>query len=299
MYPGDPRAYGAAPGVSVSMVPDAQLDPCAQDQLDVLEGQRRLTSWPYYSTVKFLATRTGTPPGPYTYDIPAGAEVRAFAYRVGIDKRVAGYTLGDGNATFADTNLQQASQTIGGQNVLVHGLAIQIVPAGLHLNDGQAVPHRVRLPDQTLLAALYEAVAVTLSLNGDENQFRLGTIGLIPGAGGLIGSNGANLIGQAPAADGGRAAGIGHPTNGWATRSNFFKVPEGLIWRNQSNADSQLNLVFNVNRAIRVVSGGSPENNVAVSGVDTAGVYLYPTELFVELKIFLVGQVVGPRTRSA
>lgn len=294
MYPPAPGAYG----IAVSSVPEMPLDPCQQDQLDVLENQRRLTSWPYYSTVKFRATRTeDAPGGPYQWNIARGEEVRAFAYRVGQDKRIAGYTLADGNATFADTNLTQASQTTGGQNVLIHGLALQLMPAMLDLEEDTSPPHVVRLPDASFLSALYEAVEIKLTLNGDENTFRLGTLGLVPGAGGLTGGA-QNIVGPLQTLPS-QTADVLFPNNGWATRSNFFKVPEGLIWRNQSNADSQLNIVFTATRAIQILSGGSPENNVAVVGVDDADVWNFPEILVVGVKAFLIGQVVGPRTRSA
>ena len=52
------------------------------------------------------------------------------------------------DATIADTNLTVANQTTGGQNVLIHGIALQLLPSSLHLNDGQPLPRRVRPASQ-------------------------------------------------------------------------------------------------------------------------------------------------------
>jgi hypothetical protein len=258
---------------------------CEGAAAGALLGQKRVTPYNYYSTIKFFALRVGGDPGPYTYDLAAGVEARAFAYEVNQPKQAGGYTAGDGNATIADTNLTTRSQTIGGQNVLVNGIAIQPLPAGMHLNDGDAVPHRLRLLDYTFLAALMNNVSVELSLNADENTFRMGTMGMIPGAGGLTGGA-PDLVGIRGLA--GDQESLPYPTNGWPVRSNAFKFAEGLTWRNQSNADSQLNIIFRNTRLIRVFSGGDVDN--AALGVDVgpdnlpanvatgAGGYEYPSE---------------------
>jgi hypothetical protein len=271
--------------------------------LETLKHQRSRVSWPYYSTVKFVALASGDPSqGAVTYDTPIGTEVRAFSYRVRGAKLAAGYTAADGLATIADTNLTSESETTAGQNVMIHGLAVQIVPTSLHLNDGEALPHRARLPDARFLAALYESVSVLLTLNGDQQVFRLGTLGMIPGAGGLMGGS-FDDIGDTSLA--GNDAQILFPQNGWPTRSNFFKIPEGLTWRARSKEDSQLNVVFNVTRAIRLLSGGSPEHNIqdvafanAIGTQSTGEGKAFPTELLATFKVFMVGQVVGPRTRT-
>lgn len=278
------------------------LTPGQAQALAAVKGQKRLTSWPYFSKVKFVAPTPDAAPGPFTYQITRGTQARAFSYGVQQQMQAGGFTGADGNATIADTNLTVANQTTGGQNVLIHGIALQLLPSSLHLADGEALPRRVRPADWRLVGALWESVSVELSLNGDENRFRLGTMGMLPGAGGVTGG-GEDISGRV-SADAGQKD-IDYPTNGWAVRSNFFRVPEGLVWRNQSNADSMLNVIFTVQNDITILSGGSPENNVAVIGADAAPAlptllgYNYPTELVVSVMCFLVGEVIGPRTRSA
>lgn len=290
-------------GAHLTQQPGMPLTPGQQQALRAVKGQKRITSWPYYSKVKFVAPTADAAPGPYTYTINRGVEARAFSYGVQQPFQAAGFTAADGNATIADTNLTVANQTTGGQNVLIHGIALQLLPSSLHLNDGQPLPRRVRAADYAFAAALWESCSVELSLNGDENRFRLGTMGMLPGAGGITGG-GQDLSGRT-SADAGQKD-IDYPTNGWPVRSNFFKVPEGLIWRNQSNADSMLNVIFTVQNQINILSGGSPENSIAVTGQDVPAAlvqgqlgYIFPTELVVSVQVFLVGEVIGPRTRSA
>ena len=291
-------------GVRLQQVANVPLDPCQAQALTSVETQQRRTSWPYYSTVKFFAPADGDPAAvPVNYVLTQGQQMRAFSYAVGDTRTPAGFTAADGIATIADTNLTARNQTTGGQNVLIYGIALQWLPAALHLNEGEVAPHVVRVPDYRFLASLNEAVGVEMSLNGDENLFRMGTIGMIPGAGGLSGAA-PDVAGLEQFA--GDPKQLGYPTNGWPTRSNFFKVPEGLVWRNQSNSDSMLNVKFTVTRTISIPSGGDPENATAdipadndVADVATAEGQSFPTELVAELKVFLVGQVLGPRTRSA
>jgi hypothetical protein len=282
------------------------LDPCQDQALGAFENQKRITSYPYYSKIKFVADRAGEAPGPFTYTINAGSVVRAFSYAVGDNRQIAGYTAADGVATFADTNMTARNQTTGGQNVIIHGVAVQPLPVAFHIADGAAPPAQILNCDWKFLAALWNSVSVHLSLNGDENNFRMGIPGMIPGAGGLTGSAPTTLEQQRLA---GMPRELGYPTNAFPAKSSFFRLGEGLIWRNQSNADSMLNLVFNVRRAIRLNSGGSSEN--AAFGVNTVYAnahdseatgepgYNYPSKLAVECMCFLIGQVLGPRTRAA
>jgi hypothetical protein len=297
--------YGYPQGVQITPAHTVPLDPCEQQQLQVLEEQDRVTSWPYYSTVKFIAPADSDPNAgaPAVYNYGQGVEVTAYSYAVGDGKEAGGFVAGDGNATIADTNLTTRRQTTGGQNVLIHGIAMQWNAASLHFTTfggGQLV---VRPNDYQFLGALHESVSVELGLNGDENTFRLGTIGMIPGAGGLTGGAPGQIDDQ-------RLAGNQHsptyPNNGWAVRSNYLPVPEGLIWRNQSNADSQLQLRFRNTRPIRIFAGGMPENNILGTAFDndpanvaTGEGQLFPTELVAELKVFLIAEVIGPRSRAA
>lgn len=294
-------------GGQIAYTQGAPLDPCQQQAYDGIAGQKRITDWPYYSRVKFVAATVDAAPGPFIYNLALGVEAEAFSYAVSDAKQAGGFTVADGLATIADTNLTSRFETVGGQNVIVKGIALQLMPAAMHLAEGDALPHRVRPVEQQFAAALWNCLSVELLLNGSENTYRLGNPGMIPGAGGLTGGaeDGLGLGGFA----GDSSLSQPYPQNGWPVRSNFFKTPAGLVWRNQSNSDSQFAVKFRTTRAIRLFSGGSPEmaalgidvaadNAPATASTGTRG-WEYPTELAVEIGVFLVGTVIGPRSRSA
>lgn len=292
-------SYGAYMQASPTMT----LDPCDARTVDAVEDQQRITSWPYYSTVKFTATRAeDAPGGPYTYTLARGTEVRAFGYGLREDKSAGGYQAPalDGLATRADTNIVTKNQTISGQFVHILGLALQWHPSAVHGDNSSGS----RVPEQWFasaeyLAALDRLISVRFSVNGDDNTYKMGTIGMSPGAGGLFG--GAPRSTALPFLDGGQNAQF--PNNGYPTRQNFFPIPEGIWWNTSDKPDGNMNVIFSAEEDVVVYSGGSPSNRPL--GTDQAAIadisagYNYPSVLVAELKVFVIGQVYGGRTRTA
>ncbi|OGS00194.1 MAG: hypothetical protein A2V88_08270 [Elusimicrobia bacterium RBG_16_66_12] len=265
-----------------------------QQAANAIENQVYVTPFPYYSKVKFRAVRAGAPGGPYNWNIAAGVQPRAFSYGIGGSMLSAGFTPFDGLATIADTNITDPATTISGEVIHIQGIAIQPLAAALDVETLAALPI-VRPIDNQLLAAISEAVSVELVLNGGANRFKLGIPPMVPGAGGL--SGGAQAVSGRPALAGG-VIGEPYPTNGWAVRNNFFRMPEGLTWNRQGMQDSQLEFALTVQRPIQIFSGGSPEVNlgavVAGAGVQA---YDYPTTLVAEFMVHLAAVVSGPRSR--
>ena len=264
------------------------MQPCTpQDQL-------RVTPFPYYSKVRFEAEAVATGGAGVAYTVPAGTEARAFAYRAGGSKVIAGFNAFEPAATIADTNLTRESQTTSGENVYIHGIAIQVLPASIVQEAAAPAAPVTRPMSARLLAAIAESTSVELSLNGDEQRHRLGIPSMIPGAGGIMGG-GEDVSGQMAFSPG---KNLEFAQNGWGVRSNFFRLPEGIVWRKGDNVDSQLNIILNVRRPIILISGGSPENEVGdqapVVGVSQG--WAFPTRIAVSLMVFLIGQVVGERS---
>jgi hypothetical protein len=291
-------------GTRISQQAPARLTATQAAQLRALQNQKRVTAYPYYSTVTFYAFRQGDPPGPYNWGIARGAEARAFSYGKGqamtnavmSSVALAGYPI----ATPAETNLVKASETISGESVEIGGLSVMVKQYGMTDSED---PSQHYLCSGELLAALQTSVSVDISVNGDQNRFHLGVLSMLPGAGGLVGAGMHDNVQPS-------LGGVDNPTeftnNGWATRSNYFRMPEGLIWRPKGQADSQLQLIFRAEREIAIYSGGSAANNVPNQGTDRPsdfvnGIqgYNFPNALEVVLLVHLHGRVVGPRTRSA
>ena len=270
---------------SISTVPNPQLNPRQAAALNAIETQKRVTPFPYYSKVRFAVDAAEARPGPFTYTFPLGQTRRAFSYgkgELGTAAGFAGVTM-----TAADTNLSQGNETISGENVAVEGIAIQVVHGTYdsYFSDGR------------LLAQLQGNVSVDLAMNGDQNRHHLGILSMMPGGGGVKGP-GIDQLGTQNL-EGGRPD-MNFMANGWETRSNFFRLPDGLVWRSKGHADSMMNVIFTTERQMVLYSGGDVYNPAA----DEAAAalirgYLYPLTLKVELMVFLVGRVVGPRTRVA
>ena len=277
-------------GTSVRQIPRSALTPTQAQAMRTLQSQKRVTAYPYYSTVTFELDAIGEGGGPWTYSIARGEERRAFSYGKGEQMVNAGAPTTV--ATPVDTNLVQGAETISGENVEIHGIGIMCKQSGLVSQEPL---------NPALLAALMSHVSVDLSLNGDQNRFHLGCLAQMPGAGGLTGAA-KDLTGGL--VQGGFDQQMPFANNGWATRSNFFRMPEGLIWRNKGKADSQLNVIFRVERDINVYSGGGVTNNsnglnlVMDLGVGTVG-YNYPEKIEATFLVHMMGRVVGERTRSA
>lgn len=231
-----------------------------------------MTSFPYHSTVLFRsqAVLVGGVP---TYPFPLGVERKAFGYASGQEWTTAGAdTAIDGRATDAETNLTKPNETISGESLEISGIAVQVLPA---VTDG------TRFPSPRALAMIATNVALELSVNGGSNSYKLGTVGMIPGAGGLLGS-GEDLLNIGPQS-------FNFFQNGWQVRSNFYRLPEGLIWRPSGEADSQLQVIFRTTRAFQLYYGGDFDHQVVPEGD-------YPAFLACALKVHLIGRQTSQRS---
>jgi len=260
--------------------------PCAPNQ-------KIVTPYPYYSKVRFEAVQVADGAG-FNWIIQAGAVARAFAYRAGGLKVIAGFNAFEPAATIADTNLTRDSQTTSGENVQIHGIAIQALPASIVQEAAAPAVPVVRPFNPRLFAALCDAASVELSLNGDEDRRRLGNILMLPGGGGAVGG-GEDVSGQMAFAPGKNLA---YATNGWAVGTNYFPIGRKIIWRKGDNRDSQLNIIFTVQRDIVLESGGSPENLIgdqaAVPNVSQG--WAFPNRVAVSLMVHLKGEVISERS---
>jgi len=209
-----------------------------------------VTSFPYYSRVLFRADAeeytTEDEAVGQVYDFAAGVKRIAFGYSQGQEWEIAGATTAlDGRATFAETNLAKPSETIAGEELEIQGIAIAVEPA---ITDGEY------FTDARLVAMIATNVEISLSVNGGANAAQLGTLLQIAGAGGLSGVGYDSLVGNA------HHNTFGSISNGWAVRSNFYRLPEGIVWTPSGQADSMLQVIFETSRAFRLYEGGDREN---------------------------------------
>jgi hypothetical protein len=198
-------------------------------------------SQPYYSRGRFTPVRSGA--GPFVWTIPSGTQVTLFSYAVSADMGPAGRSTV--TASYADTNIQTAGQTIGGQVLEIKRLSLQLNPNS----------------EPALAKLAWPEITVRLSLDGGLNGINLGTPAMLPGGGGLYGQ--ATSL-TAPQPLGGGRPELGVLSNGWPVESNMCPVPEGIFWQG-TGRDSNLAVIVKVERDI--VLTGQLADEVAAAGI--------------------------------
>jgi hypothetical protein len=209
----------------------------------------------YYSRVRFQFVRTGA--GPYTFTMAAGTELRAFGYGIGQDISSAAFGFASGTtATPAETNLQQASTTLAGEQVRIFGLSL------LPTSDS----------DSYLAKILWPNVSVQLALNGDQQGFKLGTPETIPGGGGLSGAGDSYI--QSPPQQESYVSRSGALTNGVPHAGNFYPIPDPIVWNPAGANDGMLVIKLRVERA---VTATLTERAAVAGGANTSGTAAFLT----------------------
>jgi hypothetical protein len=256
--------------------------------------QEFVISFPYYSAIEMVAPRQNAGPGPYSYQFARGVERRAFSYAFeNGTAEAAGFPQGY-IAQTCDTNLGKAQETISGESVEIHGLAIQ-PRMGIVVDDGNAANSTTEfLTDARMMALASSAIFVGLQLNASQQVYKLGIFPMLPGAGGLEGSGFDGLGTQA--IPGGRLD-FGMVTNGRASHANYMYLPEGIVWLPAGKRDSQLTVVFRFCRTVTLFSGGDRDNQAADEGAG-AGIrgYNYPEFSGFSLMTHLKGRTISKRS---
>lgn len=198
---------------------------------------------PYYSTVRFQATRAAGPPVSFTIDT---TQRRAFAYAIGQGLQIAGFLAAYGNATEAETNLLSQSQTRNNADVWIYGIA-----AYLSQDSEPALARRV-----------WRDTDVQISLNGDQN-IPLGTFEAFPAGGGLYGA-GVSAIKEPDlrtpgggAVENGAGAIMPFANNGNPMSASYYKFQNPFKWAGigTAGADSSLVVTCTPRRTIVETAG--------------------------------------------
>jgi len=257
----------------------AQMDPEFRSFVasQAIKEQKTVLPVPYWSTVRIAGTVAANA-------LTVAATTRkAFAYQIGQDMTVAGFT--STVAEGAETNLLQASQTLDNADVWIWGLSIELC--------GNSEP--------LLAARLWRECLVELSTSGTQS-IRLGTLGMFPGAGGLYGVGrsfaGEPSLAEAGAQDGGVGSNVGFSANGNPMGGNFMRFPQPFKWSSVgSNAgDSQLTVSITPVRSIVIP--------LAVDRAAAAGIAAYTQPItgglgtFCDLRVRLVAVSVSNRSQN-
>lgn len=184
--------------------------------------------YPYYSAVRFQAEMS-TALGVTTYSFPT-AERRAFGYGIGDPLGAAGFAA-SAQATTLETNLLNRAQTNAGEQVMIHGISAYVTADS----------------DPALASFLLERVSCSISLNGEQQLYRLGRVSFLPGGGGLTGGGYSSVIRPGQNDQQGHYSPI---NNGLPGRENYFPLPSPIRWSSAGRADSNLVLLAKIERAL-------------------------------------------------
>lgn len=198
----------------------------------------------YYSVIRFSGTVT-TPGGNTTVTWQGGTELRPFSYRIGDPLTTAGFpaTFGpNAQATQADTNLVKASETLAGEQLMVHG--ISLMPTLTTDTGGWAY--------------LSDNMSVVISMDGDQRRYRLGRPYMIPASGGSYGFPQSVITPFA----------IGSWSNGVPDIANYYPFPEPLVWTSSGQTDSNFNVVLRLERTVAVTAPTAAATSPVNSGLD-------------------------------
>jgi hypothetical protein len=235
-----------------------------------IAGQPTQTKWnSYYSRVRIAAT-TGSSGVPYS--IAAGQEVTAFGYNRSSDMAAAG--LPGVTSTPADTNLLTANQTISGEMILIMGIGIIALTQ----------------TDAAFLKQGDQCISVKIRTNGTQD-YLMGVPSMVPGPGGLFGSSEAESA--IPSLGDAVSRSFGVISNGVPHASNFFALPEPMIWASSGNGDSNFQVIYKVERAFALPGNYSGTTRAAATGVQA---YTAPAaaSVFIDYMTVIVGVTVNP-----
>jgi hypothetical protein len=228
----------------------------------------------YYSRIHINAV-SGT--GATGFTVLAGPELKGFGYYNGQDMAAAGQagTI----ATYADTNIQTASTTVASEAIEIDGIGLILL--------GQS--------DANLAKQLDQCLSVTLRMNGNTN-YPMGIPSMLPGPGGLYGASEAASV--VPDQLSQIAIQIGAMSNGIPHISNYYPLPEPMVWASAGAPDSTLNVIVKVERTCTTNPNfGAVARTAVAGGADTPGTAAYTPPLFgavgVDYMIVLVGRTVN------
>lgn len=233
----------------------------------------------YYSKLRIAAT-SGASGGPYT--VAAGNEFIGFGYAKGTDMGPGG--VPGQLATYADTNILTPSQTVAGEALEVDGVGVIVL--------GQT--------DALILKWTEQNISIKVRMNGNQD-YPMGIPSMVPGPGGLHGASEAQSVYPDQLSQ--VAIQIGMLTNGLPHISNFYPLPEPMIWASAGHADSTLNVIMKTERTTTTPTQYSGATRAAVAGgATTSGTaaYVSPsyTALWIDYMVVIVGRTILPESSN-
>jgi hypothetical protein len=256
-----------------------------EQQRAIAARANKSSTWnKYYSTVRFQADRSGAM-SPYTFTM-ASQELRAFSYALGADMSAGTIGFPSGTtATPADTNLLTGAQTVSGEKVLVYGMSALITA------DSDAFLAKLCAPD----------ISVIVELDGGLISWKLGSLEMVPGSGGLSGFGDSYL--QTPSLLDTYVRHSGAINNGVPHIGNFYPFPQALVWTPAGATDSNLVVKLRLERA-KTVTVTERAASAAAMGSTGAAAFSAPAATdgalgsFFSVKVHLHSRQISDRSQN-
>ena len=177
------------------------------------------------------------------------------------------------------THILTASQTVAGEALEIDGIGLILLQQS----------------DMNLAKQLDQCLSVTLRMNGNTN-YPMGIPSMLPGPGGLMGTSEAASIAPDQLS---QLAFVGAMSNGLPHITNYFPLPEPMIWSSAGKTDSTLNVIVKAERSVTTNPNYGSLARVAVAGgATTSGTAIYTPPLFgavfVDYMIVVVGRTILP-----
>jgi len=217
--------------------------------------QQQYKNWQaYYSVVRFSGTVSVV--GANTIVTwQGGTELKPFSYKIGDPLVSAGFPAAFGPgalATPADTNLVKASETLGGEQLKVHG--VSLMPT--------------LTTDTGAWSFLNDSMSVSLTWDGDQRKQRLGRPFMIPASGGNYGFPTSVVTPFA----------MGAWSNGVPDIMNFYPFPEPVLWTSSGQTDSNFNLLLRLERTV-AIQAPTASTSPVTTGIDVGAYVDYMARL--------------------
>ncbi len=204
-----------------------------------LGSQKVVLSDPVYSMVSFEFVRAAGPPVLFTLN--QGFQAIAFGYGLNDAPTAGGFRQTAAGAAYEKatlemTNIREKGKPNAGETHLVYGISL------LPTEDSE--------PE--LAALIASNVSVLRVQNGGKQRNEIGRISFAPGNGGLTGRS-KSLVATPPINDSQRVH-AGFFSNGLPGRENMLLFAEPWYWRPAGSTDSDLQIVFTVERNLSFTS---------------------------------------------
>jgi hypothetical protein len=124
---------------------------------------------------------------------------------------------------------------------------------------------------------------------------------MVPSPGGLFGAS--EALSAAPSLGDQLSRSVGVISNGLPHITNYFPLPEPMVWSSSGQGDSNFNVIYKVERTVNTIAQFGSTARAAASGVapytpPTVSTTASASQVFVDYMTVVVGVTINPLSSS-